>query len=297
MKQFFVMIIGLFSLCQLSAQELNARVQVNAPQVQNLNNRVVELLQKVIQDYLSNQAWTNTTVRPEERIDCGIVINIMEFDGIREFKAEAQVLSSRPVFGTNYSTPILSFRDRNFNFSYEEGEQMDFSENQNLSSLASLIGYYAHIIIGMDMDTFRRNGGTSSFNTARSIMQYSQNSNKEGWRPTESLDNRYWLVNNLTDRRYAPYREFSYLYHREGLDRMSENENEARTLMAGYMDKLKEVDRFNTGNIWSQILFTAKATEFVGLFSRLPGNENVKIYNLLAELDPSNLSRYEGLKR
>jgi hypothetical protein len=28
----------------------------------------------------------------------------------------------------------------------------------------------------------------------------------------------------------------------------------------------------------------------------MPGNESMKIYNLLAELDPANLSKYDKLK-
>lgn len=279
------------------AQELNARVEVNAPQVQNLNNRVVELLKNVAQDFMNNRSWTGVSTRPEERIDCGFVINIQQFDGVNEFSAEAIIVSTRPVYGTNYRSTVLSFRDRQFNFSYEEGEQLNFNENQNLGALASLLGFYANIIIGMDMDTFRPQGGSAALNAARNILDFSQNQGRPGWRPTESTDNRYWLINNLLDRRYLPYRQFSYQYHREGLDKMSSNANEARVEMAKHLEKLKEVDRFFTGNVWSQVLFSAKASEFAGIFYRLPGNEGAKVYNLLVQLDPANAGQYESIKR
>ncbi|MBE8719478.1 type IX secretion system protein PorD [Sphingobacterium pedocola] len=298
MRQIYLSIILLtVSVSCIFAQELNARVELSAPQLQNTNARTLELLQRVVSDFLNNRSWTGKAIRPEERIDCSFNIIISEYDGSKQYKATAQINSARPVYGTNYNSPILSFRDKYFNFSYVEGEQLDFNENQDLGPLSSLLGFYANIIIGMDMDSFRKSGGTPIFSKARTIMNYSQSSQVEGWRGMEAMDNRYWLITNLVDRAYMPYREFSYAFHREGLDNMFENEAKAKGVMGEIMVRLKEVDRTNTGNVLTNALFTAKSNEFVGLFSKMPGNESVKIYNLLAELDPANISKYETLKK
>lgn len=80
------------------------------------------------------------------------------------------------------------------------------------------------------------------------------------------------------------------------LDTMVDNEAKAKGIMGELLGRLKEVDRTHTGNVLTNALFTAKSNEFVGLFSKMPGNESVKIYNLLAELDPANISKYETLK-
>ncbi|WP_231388300.1 DUF4835 family protein [Sphingobacterium hungaricum] len=295
----FLFILYLFFLlhAQAFSQELNARVELNAPQIQNVNKRVVDLLQKVIQDFLNNQSWTNVTITPQERIDCNFIITIYEYDGSKEFKADAQVMSSRPVYGTNYNSPILVFRDKTFNFSYVEGEQLDFSDTQNLNNLTALLGFYANVIVGMDMDTFKLNGGTAAFSNARNIVNYSQSATQVGWKAMESMDNRYWLITNLLDRKFNAYREFAYQYHINGLDQMASNDLQARQNMSKLIPKLKEVDRFGAGNILTPAFYAAKANEFVGVFSRLPGNESVVLYNLLAELDPSNISKYEALKR
>lgn len=278
------------------SQELNARVELSAPQLQNTNTRTLELLQRVISDFLNNRAWSNSTIQPAERIDCSFNIVITAYDGSKEYKATAQVQSSRPVYGTNYNSPILSFRDKSFHFSYVEGEQLEFNTNQNLGSLSSLLGFYAHVIIGMDMDSFRKSGGTQLLGRARNIVNYSQNSQVEGWRGMEAMDNRYWLITNLLDVKYMPYRDFSYTFHREGLDRMTENEAQAKQTMSSLLPKLKDVDRNNTGNVLTNCFFTAKSNEFVGLFAKMPGNESIKIYNLLVELDPSNSTKYDTLK-
>lgn len=293
---FLIFIYILIQVLQADAQELNARIEVVAPQLPNTNKRVLDLLQKTIQDYLNNRSWVGREMNPEERINCSIVLTITSWDGSKDYKANAQIFSSRPVFNTNYNSPILAYRDKNFDFSYVEGEQLDFSDNQNLSSLGSLLGYYAHIIIGMDMDTFKLYGGNTAFSTARNIVNYSQGESHEGWRSMESMDNRYWLINNLTDRKYNPYREFAFNYHLHGLDKLATDAVNTRNDMTSLITKLKEVDRSYTGNVLTQVLFAAKANEIVGVFSSMPANEKVKLYNQLVELDPANTSKYEALR-
>src|SRR5690606_22416339 len=56
------------------AQDLNARVQILSPQVQNTNKRALEVLEKAISDFLNNRTWSATQVQPQERIDCSFVI-------------------------------------------------------------------------------------------------------------------------------------------------------------------------------------------------------------------------------
>ncbi len=296
MKVFILLLLSMFSLTANYAQEINARIDLSAPQAQNVNPRTVELLQRVIFDFLNNRAWTNHRITNDERIDCGFNIVIHSFDGASRYTASAQITSSRPIYGTNYNSPILSFKDNYFNFTYTEGEQLDFSDTQSLNSLTSILAFYAYTIIGMDLDTFQAQGGSQYFSKANEIVNYSQSLPQEGWRGMDAMDSRYWLINNLLDSRYAFYREFAYKYHHLGLDHMSKNEVEAKELMADLVLKLGQVDRFMTGNVLTNALFTAKSNEFAGIFTKMPGNESLKIYNALVKLDPSNANKYDNLK-
>ncbi|SMG19677.1 type IX secretion system protein PorD [Sphingobacterium psychroaquaticum] len=297
MRKISLLVMSLLLGFIVQGQELNARVEIQSPQVQNTNKRALDLLQKVIQDFVNNRSWTNKQVTPQERIDCSMVITISQWDGSKTYKASAQIYSFRPVFGTNYSSPVLAYHDRNFNFSYVEGEQLDFNENNNFSSLSSLLAFYANVILGMDGDTFKLYGGNQYLTSARTIVNAAQGNTEEGWKSMESLDNRYWLINNLLDRKYQPYRDFAYQYHLNGLDKMVQDETKARMSIVELLDKLKEVDRNNTGNVWSSVLYAAKSNEFVGVFSKLPGNEGIKVFNKLVELDPTNTTKYEVLKK
>ncbi|WDF67769.1 DUF4835 family protein [Sphingobacterium oryzagri] len=297
MRPLLLLIFCVLFMAPLAAQELNMRVEILSPQVQNTNKRALDMLKNVVQDFMANRSWTSKTIDPQERIDCSMLITIAEWDGSRTYKASAQIFSYRPVYGTNYSTTVLAYHDRSFNFNYVEGEQLEYNENVNLHSLSSLLAFYANVMIGMDADTFKQYGGNKYFTAARTILNAAQSNPEEGWRSMESLTNRYWLINNLLDRRYQPYRDFAYQYHINGLDQMSEQQVAARESMVEHLAILKQVDRHHTGNVLTGVLFAAKADELVGVFTKLPGNAGARVYNTLVELDPSNTSKYELLRK
>src|SRR5690606_10802333 len=278
------------------AQDLNARVQILSPQVQNTNKRALEVLEKAISDFLNNRTWSANQVQPQERIDCSLVITINSWDGSSNFTAQAQIISTRTVFNTSYNSPVLSMSDNNFNFSYTEGQLMDYSDQQYMSNLTSLLAYYAYIIVGLDADTFEQNGGTPFYTAAQNIVNNAQNTGFNGWRSMEGMNNRFWLVNNLLDRRYQPLRDFLYRFYLSGLDRMSENAQQARKTMLDLLPLLQQVDRLAQGAVFNQVFFTAKSDELIGVFSGMGPQERVQAYNILAEVDPANVNKYENLR-
>ncbi|MBK1439578.1 DUF4835 family protein [Parapedobacter sp. ISTM3] len=290
-----ILLLGAWAVTA-QAQDLNARVQILSPQVQNTNKRALEVLQKAISDFLNNRSWSANQIQPQERIDCSFVITINAWDGSSNFTAQAQIISTRPVFNTSYNSPVLSISDNHFDFSYTEGQLMDYSDQQYMNNLTSLLAYYAYIIVGLDADTFEHNGGTPFYSAAQNIVNYAQNTGFAGWRSMEAMNNRFWLVNNLLDRRYQPLRDFLYSFYREGLDTMSENAQAARKSILALLPSLQKVDRLAQGAVFNQVFFTAKSDEFVGIFSGMGPSERVQAFNVLAEVDPANANKYESLR-
>ena len=288
---FFVSIV-----CSVYGQDLNARVQILSPQVQNTNKRMLDVLEKAVSDFLNNRTWSANEVQPQERIDCSFVITINEWDGSSNFTAQAQIISTRPVFNTSYNSPVLSISDQNFNFSYTEGQLMDYSDQQYMNNLTSLLAYYAYVIVGLDADTFESNGGTPFYAAAQNIVNNAQNTGFTGWRSMEGTDNRFWLVNNLLDRRYQPLRDFLYSFYLKGLDKMSDQVQEGRKVILGLLPLLQKVDRLAQGAVFNQVFFTAKSDELIGLFEGMGPQERVQAYNILAEVDPANANKYERLR-
>ncbi len=279
-----------------NAQELNARVEILSPQVPNANSRTLEVLQRVMTDFLNNRSWTGKQVLPQERINCNFVITIHSWDGSSEYVAQAQILSVRPVFETTYDSPVLNMVDKDFNFSYVEGQMVDYSDQQFTSNLTSLLAYYAYVILGMDMDTFSREGGTSLFNNAQQVLNNAQNGGFLGWRSMDGNENRYWLINNLQDRRYLPLRHFHYEYFRNGLDRMAGQPQLAQENIKNLLPSLRTLERFGQGAVLDQIFFTSRSSELVGIFGGMNHQDRMQAYQLLMEVDPANGNKYEVLR-
>ena len=123
LKRASIILIAFICLASFSkAQELNARVQILSPQIQNTNKRALEVLETAIKDFLNTRRWSADNFQAQERIDCNFIINITEWDGGSNFKAEAQIQSSRPVYGTTYNSTIFNYSDKEFGFNYTEGQ-------------------------------------------------------------------------------------------------------------------------------------------------------------------------------
>jgi len=98
------------------SQDLNARIQILAPQIPNSNKRILEVLESSIKDFLNGRRWTADALKPQERIDCNFVITITDWDGSSNFKAEAQIQSNRPVYNSSYNSTLLNISDKDFGF-------------------------------------------------------------------------------------------------------------------------------------------------------------------------------------
>ncbi|WP_407431463.1 DUF4835 family protein [Arcticibacter sp.] len=278
------------------AQDLNAQVQVISPKVQNNNKGALIQLESAIRDFLNGRKWISPASRPQERIDCNFFINILEWDGSSSFKAEAQIQSSRPVFGTTYNSPLINISDKNFDFTYIEGQALDFSQQQFQTNITSLLAYYAYIIVGFDADSFSKYSGTPYFAQAQQIVNYAQDVPFRGWKAVQSQTNRYWLAENLNNPHYNALRNFIYGYHRNGLDILASKPDRTRKTFLSILPELQKTDRSRQGNMLSQIIFTSKADEIVNILRPASEEDRIRAYSILSSVDPANIRKYDLLK-
>lgn len=298
MKKVLTCIITFICLAiSVNAQDLNARVQVLSPTIQTTNKRVFQVLENAMKDFLNNRRWSNDQILPNERIDCNFVLKITAWDGSSKYSGELQVQSTRPIYGSTYTSTLLSVNDRDFDFIYTEGQQLDFNEQTFQSNLTSVLAYYADIIVGMDYDSFSRFGGTPYFVKAQTIVTAAQGAAYKGWNAFDSNHNRYWLTENLNNRRYLIIRDFSYNYHRLGLDLMSDNAANGRKAISNFLPDLSQIDRQGLGAMLPQIFFAAKSDEFISVFSAADPQSRIKAYNILNQADPSNGNKYQALQK
>ena len=278
-------------------QELNTRVTVTAPTVPNMNKKNLELIQTTVREFLNNNKWSNETYLPQEKIESNLVITISAWDGGSGYKANAQIQTSRPVFGTSYNSTLLNLSDKDFDFSYNEGEPVNFSDQNFLSNLGSLLSYYAYTIIGLDKDSFSKMGGTPYYLKAQNILNVAQVSGNSGWKAYDGLRNRYWLNENLLNKSFEDLRIFIYNYHTNTLDLIQENPTKGCQMLLSFLPDLKQMDRQKLGSIFPNVYLTTKAEEMVNILTTGNTQDKIQAYNLLSEVDPANISKYEVLKK
>lgn len=281
---------------KLQAQELNARVQLLAPQVSNISKPTLDALQKTIRDFLNNNKFTNESYKPQERIDCNFVITINSWDGGSGYTAEAQIQSSRPVFNSTYNSTLLNMSDKNFDFSFNDGSVIDFSDQNYISNISALLTYYAYTIIALDKDSFSKMGGTVYFKKAQNIINLAQASGSTGWRAADGLRNRFWFNENALNPIFAELRNFIYNYHFNGLDQLTDNDKGLMPIVNALFS-LQQMDKQKLGSIFPNVYFASKAEEITNVLSKLNTQERMKAYNMLSEIDPANIGKYEGLKQ
>ena len=279
----------------LKAQELQCMVQVVAPSVQGTNRGVFETLQTSIIEFMNGQQWTDHVFKSEERIDCSILINIREVVGNDEFKGSIQIQSRRPVYNSSYSSPLINYLDQDFDFSYVEFEPLVYNPNNIESNLVAVLAYYAYVIIGFDYDSFSEDGGTPYFKLAENIVNVSQNSTYSGWKSFESTRNRYWLIENLLNENHSNLRTCFYQYHRQGMDILATKPEEGRSNILSSVELLQRVYRQQRNSFALSFFFDAKTEEILNIFSNAYSMEKGRIVNVLSEIDPSNVDKYQNL--
>lgn len=295
MRQLLLIFLLVIISPLLKAQELNCAVMVATPGVEGTNKQIYETLQKSIFEFMNTRKWTNYNFKAEERIDCSILITISTAPSNDDFQASIQVQSRRPIFNSSYNSSIININDKNVQFRYVELQPLDFTESSYTSELTSLLAFYAYIIIGFDFDSFSPSGGDVFFEKAQTIVNSAQGSAYPGWKAYEDLKNRYWLVENLLNKTYAPVRKFLYAYYRTGLDNMYSNNEIARNQIAAALEFLQNANRDKPNSYLIQLMVSAKSDEIVSIFSQGTPMDKTKVVNIMNELDPANSSKYKKI--
>jgi hypothetical protein len=294
MKKYFILLMCCISAVCVSAQELNCNVQVNSDQVQGTNKNVFNALQRSINEFINNRRWTDLAYTAAERIDCNMTIIVKSAEG-DNFTAELLVQSRRPVFNSSYTTPVLNTRDVKFSFTFNEFEQLEVVSGTLNSNLTAVLTYYAYLIIGYDMDTYSRLGGTPYFRLAEEIVNMAQSSDWSGWRAFEDSKNRYAVINNLLDEAFAKFRGYLYDYHRLGLDVMAENAANGRAKISEGLPVLRETNRARPQTIALTIFMDTKTDEIINIFKRGTDREKMAAVEILNDVNPVAANRYEAI--
>lgn len=296
MKRYTIISSLILMFCINSwTQELSSTFIVNADKISGTNKQIYTAMQKDMQDFVNLHRWTELQYQTSERIECTFVITINEQVSDNKFKADIQIQARRTVHNSTYYTTLFSFRDKDFNFEYQQLSPLEYTDGAYTSNLTAILAYYSYIIIGLDCDSYEKLSGTPFFTKAEAIVNLAQSQSETGWKAFEDDRNRYALISNLLDDNLRKFREFYYEYHRLGLDEMPNSAAKGSAIIAQSIQSLRDVNRARPSCVALSSLLDAKRDEIINIFTKAPSKEKTEVYNLLMDIDPSQSAKYEPI--
>ena len=304
MKKIFLLTIVLTTLQVVHAQELQARLTLVTTRISTkVDKKVFGTLQTALLNFINNRKWSNDTYQPFEKIRCNFVLNLQEALSDNVYRASLTVQAARPIYNSQYESPIINFQDDNVAFRYVEFAPIEFNENRVQGSdplaanLTALLAYYINVILGMDGDSFAPRGGDVYFQKAQNIVNNAPEAREiTGWKAFDGMRNRYRLIENLTDNRFTMVHDAIYTYYRNGMDQFYDNADEGRNGVLNALNYLSTVNKDNPGIMVLQFFFNGKSSELVNLFSKATPDIKQRARDMLVKLDVNDATVYNQLK-
>jgi Domain of unknown function (DUF4835) len=300
-KSIFIFGALLVLTMQVSAQELQARVTVNASRISSeVDKKVFQTLQNGLNNFLNTRKWTGETYLQQEKIVCNFLLNIEKTVGTNVYQAALTVQAVRPVYNATYETPLINHMDEGVVFRYVEFQPLEFSETRVqgtdpvAANLTAIFAYYVYVILGLDNSSFGLHGGDQYYQKAQNIVNNAPESRDiVGWRAFDGNRNRYWLIENLTNNRYNLIHDAVYNYFRLGMDYMYENESAARTAILNSLNLMNTVNTEIPNSMIIQFFFQGRSAELIKVFKKAPPEEKNRAVDLLSRVDVANSSLYK----
>jgi hypothetical protein len=284
----------------LQAQEINAKVVVISNRISTqVDKRIFTTLQTQLQNLINNRKWTDDNFKPQERIECNFILNLERQVEANVYSASLIIQAARPVFNSNYNSPLINWQDNDVTFRYIEFQPVEFNENrlsgaEPLSvNLPAIFAFYVNIILGFDYDSFSIKGGDPYFKKALFIVNNAPSGrNITGWSQFDGLRNRYWLAENMMNERFTLMHDVIYQYYRNSLDVMYEDENRSRDEMMNVLNLLNTFNSSNQNTMVLQFFMQSKSDEIIQVLSKAAPDIKQRALAILEKIDLTNAKKY-----
>ena len=295
MKTLFNFFVFFLSLSGLQAQQVEAQFVVNADLVNQTNQQIFETLEQSVNEFINTKDWTGEEINPEERVKCTFVLNLTAFNGAA-FEGTLQVQVERPVYNSNFSTPVFNFLDKDIRFSYQEYQPFFYNAATYESNLISLLSFYVFFALGVEADTFALSGGSPYYKVAQQIVNLAQQNGQQGWNQNDGTRNRFWLIDTVLSNTFKEYRSVQYSYHRKGLDQMYEDAGKAKAEVMNSLKSLVPLFKRRPNAFLIQTFFDAKSDEIVDIFSGGPTVDTRELTQTLNQIAPFFGPKWKRIK-
>ncbi len=283
-----------------TAQELDAKITVNHNQIQGTDASVFDNLQQTLEQFVNDRQWTNLQFQKNERISCNFNITVTKHDpSTGLFTCKALIQANRPVFNSSYTTTLYNNTDNDFNFRFAQYDQLEWNEETIDNQLTALFGYYAFLIIGLNLDSFSPMGGEAVLQRCMNLANNAQNLEFTGWKSFDNDRNRFAIINDYLDGAMQPFRQLQYDYYRKGLDEMANNAERGRTEISTALEKdLKKSHEDRPMSMLPQIWTDFKRDELANIYQgKGTQKEKETVYDILFSINASQNNVWEKIKQ
>jgi hypothetical protein len=163
-----------------------------------------------------------------------------------------------------------------------------------VSNLTAVIAYWINMVLGFDYDSFSARGGNVYFQKAQNIVNNAPEGRSiSGWKAFDGTRNRYWLAENLLNSKYNIIHDAIYNYYRLGMDKLYDQEANARTQILNVLSMLNTFNTENSNTMILQFFLQAKTQELIRIFSKASQQDKAKALDYLKRIDPSSSNKYQ----
>jgi hypothetical protein len=301
MNKLFLFFLACLMTTLVNAQELRARVNVLSSRVGNsVDKKAFQTLQTALNNFVNNRKWSSDNYAPNEKIDCSFLLNLESTGDANVYKGSLTIQSSRPVFNSAYLSPVINYQDNDIIFKYIEFQQLEFNDTRVsgtdalVSNLTAVMAYWINMVLGFDYDSFSARGGNVYFQKAQNIVNNAPEGRSiSGWKAFDGTRNRYWLAENLLNSKYNIIHDAIYNYYRLGMDKLYDQEANARTQILNVLSMLNTFNTENSNTMILQFFLQAKTQELIRIFSKASQQDKAKALDYLKRIDPSSANKYQ----
>lgn len=279
----------------IKASELNCNVEINAAKVTNASPETFNALKEAIVEYMNTTSFTDAQYSTIEKIDCKLYLTVNDYTD-NTVTGTLQVQSSRPVYGSSYTSTLINLVDNDISFSYTPGDRIIHTSSSVESNLAAILDFFAYLIIAVDSDSFAPKGGDRMYEAAAEIVQLARNTGEKGWRAIDDSRNRASLLSAITEGNSSAIRNIYYDYYRKGLDIMSVSPDKGRAAITESLKALQSVASAAPMSPVITLFRDTKLDELSNIYSKGPADERKSVYNMLIEIYPTEAKRIESIK-
>ena len=151
-------------------------------------------------------------------------------------------------------------------------------------------------MLGLDADSYSKEGGLEYFKQAQAITNYSQQGNFRGWKIKDGLQSRFILIDNILSPTFKEFRTVFYQYHREGLDIMADDAKTGKENIASTLGLFKAMNSRRPNSFLLRTFFDAKADEIEQVFSDGPNVNITNLKSVLQNVAPLHSAKWRNIK-